>query len=188
MSDGAFFGYGSLVNVDTYPARRDLTRARLKDHRRVWGHLAHTRLGPTLSLSIEDAPAVEIEGVMFTPRDVEEQAWLDRREAGYAKKPLSNDILAFESAQEDSLFTYQSLSTIESRVGASILMSYVDAVMQGFIRLFGPEGAQRFVETTGGWRAPLLDDRADPIYPRAVMLTDEERALIDALLRARPEN
>ena len=64
-----------------------------------------------------------------------------------------------------------------------ILRSYLDVVMQGFLHVFGSDGAAQFVRTTDGWDIPIRDDRAAPIYPRAQVLTAEETALVDALLR-----
>ena len=181
-----FFGYGSLVNAGTYPEQISLSPARLRGFRRVWGHQTETRVGAILSLSVHEAPDMliennaEIEGVLFAPRDAEEQTWLDQRESGYEKLALETHALHAPDAENEALFTYRSLSTPDGE--AKILQSYVDAVMQGFLHIFGEEGAWRFVETTDGWDAPLLDDRNDPVYPRAVRLASDERALIDSLL------
>jgi hypothetical protein len=64
-----------------------------------------------------------------------------------------------------------------------ILLSYLDTVVQGYLREFGEAGAARFFETTTGWEAGIHDDRTDPVYPRAQDTTDRERALVDAALR-----
>ena len=64
-----------------------------------------------------------------------------------------------------------------------ILLSYVDVVVQGYLREFGTAGAERFFETTAGWEAPILDDRAAPRYPRHQELKPDERAFVDAMLR-----
>ncbi len=61
-------------------------------------------------------------------------------------------------------------------------MSYLDVVIQGYLTEFGEEGAARFFETTSGWNAPLLNDRAAPLYPRAQSLTVDETAFIDQAL------
>jgi hypothetical protein len=68
-------------------------------------------------------------------------------------------------------------------VPAPILMSYLDVVVQGYLREFGQAGAEDFFATTDGWDIPVLDDRAAPRYPRHQALTGDERALVDALLR-----
>jgi hypothetical protein len=40
----------------------------------------------------------------------------------------------------------------------------VDCALAGYIDVWGPEGASRFVTSTEGWNVPMLDDRADPKY------------------------
>ena len=67
---------------------------------------------------------------------------------------------------------------------APILMSYLDVVVQGYLREFGERGARDFFATTDGWDTPVLNDRAAPRYPRAQVLTGAETALVDALLAA----
>ena len=62
---------------------------------------------------------------------------------------------------------------------APVLLSYVDTVVQGFLQEFGEDGVARFFDTTGGWDAPIRDDRAAPIYRRAVTLSRAEAALVD---------
>ena len=64
-----------------------------------------------------------------------------------------------------------------------ILLSYLDTVVQGFLREFGEAGAARFFETTRGWGAGIQDDRDAPLYPRAQPTTLRERAIVDAALR-----
>ena len=60
-----------------------------------------------------------------------------------------------------------------------MLLSYVDVVVQGYLREFGEDGVAQFFATTDGWDAPILDDRADPVYPRHQALTAKERAFTD---------
>ena len=56
--------------------------------------------------------------------------------------------------------------------------------MQGYLQLYGTAGVAHFFETTGGWDARVLDDRADPIYPRHQRLSPMERDLVDQHLAA----
>jgi hypothetical protein len=63
-----------------------------------------------------------------------------------------------------------------------ILLSYVDAVVQGYLATYGEAGAERFFATTEGWDAPVLNDRATPRYPRAQTLTVLERDFVNAHL------
>ena len=68
----------------------------------------------------------------------------------------------------------------------AILQSYVDVVLQGYLRVFGEAGARTFVDTTTGWDVPFVLDRSDPIYPRAQPLSPSERRFVDALLDGLP--
>lgn len=55
-------------------------------------------------------------------------------------------------------------------------------VVQGYLRLFGPAGAEAFFATKHGWNNAIQDDRAAPVYPRSQQLTPEETAFVDAKL------
>jgi hypothetical protein len=55
-------------------------------------------------------------------------------------------------------------------------------VVQGYLREFGVEGADRFFATTHGWDMPICRDREDPVYPRHQRLTNEERGFVDSRL------
>ena len=52
----------------------------------------------------------------------------------------------------------------------------------GFRRMFGEEAVAHFAATTADWHVPVLDDRAAPRYPRAVLVSDHERAAVDRLV------
>jgi hypothetical protein len=60
-----------------------------------------------------------------------------------------------------------------------MLQSYIDVVVQGYLREFGVEGADRFFATTHGWDMPICRDRENPVYPRHQRLTTEERDFVD---------
>jgi hypothetical protein len=60
-----------------------------------------------------------------------------------------------------------------------VLLSYLDVVVQGYVRAFGLAGVQHFFDTTDGWEAPILNDRTEPRYPRHQQLKPEERELVD---------
>jgi len=63
-------------------------------------------------------------------------------------------------------------------------LSYIDVVVQGFLEIFGEAGAERFFDSTAGWNAPVIDDRAAPLYARHRPLTDRQRGVVDAHLAA----
>jgi len=163
------FGYGSLANRRTHPyeARHDT----LKGWRRVW---VTTAIRPAAFLSVERADC-EIEGLRL---DIPSDHWpdLDRREAHYDRVMLNSGCVVYSV----------SLRNLTDG-GAPILKSYLDVVFQGFETEFGPEGLERFIETTAGWERGIFNDRDAPIYRRALAVSPDEQERYDALLASVPE-
>ena len=60
-----------------------------------------------------------------------------------------------------------------------ILRSYLDVVAQGFLVEFGESGVADFFASTDNWHIPILDDRAEPRYPRHQSLSLAETELVD---------
>ena len=179
MRDPFFFGYGSLVNRATHvyaPAHR----ARLAGWRRTWRHTAH-RDGPFLTAI--PCPATEIEGLIAAVPGADWVA-LDAREDGYDRLPTGAG-LRMEAGTEVATGDVQIYSVPDHAVtapGGPILLSYLDVVLQGYLREFGAAGVRGFMDTTDGWDTPVLNDRALPRYPRHQRLSAEETALVDAEL------
>lgn len=169
----AFFGYGSLVNRATHD--HDLGEpARLSGWRRIW---RQTRLRDTPFLSVEPA-AGEIDGLVAAVPGGDWQR-LDLREEGYRRHAVMADRLSFAPGWAEGIEIY----AVEDRhiLPASdhpILLSYLDTVVQGFLREFGTGGVEGFFASTTGWSA-LLDDRDAPRYPRSQKTTTAERRLVD---------
>jgi hypothetical protein len=173
---GHFFGYGSLVNRAThdFPAARP---ASLAGWRRVW---VHTGARPVAFLSVEPAAGVTIDGLVA---EVPGGDWgaLDAREWAYERHPVTAEA---DGPQRVQVYAVPQTRAAPPTVRHPVLLSYLDAVVQGFLREYGTEGAGRFFATTGGWAVPVLDDRAAPRYPRAQALTAGERAVVDRALDA----
>lgn len=171
-----FFGYGSLVNRATqdYPQAQPAT---LTGWRRVW---VRTALRDVVFLSIHPAPGERIDGLMAAVPGADWAA-LDLRETGYTRIDATAHVE--HSAPASQIAAYR-VPPEHHRTGGnhSILLSYLDVVVQGFLREFGQAGAEAFFATTDGWDTPVHDDRADPLYPRAQVLSAAERALTDRLL------
>jgi hypothetical protein len=171
----SFFGYGSLVNRATH----DYTPAapvRLSGWRRVW---RQTSLRPFAFLSAEPADAT-IDGlVAMVPGD--DWAALDLREAAYQRQALPRSSLTDYPAWAGDVSIYSVDPVHKANAAHPVLLSYLDVVVQGFLREFGESGATRFFDTTAGWTA-VHDDRAAPLYPRHQVLTGKERRLVDDLL------
>ena len=175
MSDPYFFGYGSLVNRAThdYPGSH---RATIAGWRRVWHSMAHRDVAV---LSVEPAEG-QIDGLIAA---VPNRDWaaLDQREAVYARHPAQDLTHAAPTPVAAQIYVVDPANIAEDRAHP-ILLSYLDVVIQGFLREYGVPGAERFFATTAGWDRPILDDRADPIYPRHQVLQAEERLFVDLCL------
>lgn len=176
MRDPFFFGYGSLVNRSTHgyaPAHR----ARLQGWRRAWKHTAG-RAGPFLT-GIPDPDSV-IDGLVALVPGGDWVA-LDLREEGYDRDPLSAGLtVEGDHPVAAQIYAVPPASMVTQANPAPILLSYLDVVVQGYLREFGEQGAHDFFATTDGWDTPVLNDRAAPRYPRAQVLTGDERAFVDA--------
>ena len=174
MSDPYFFGYGSLVNRATH-VYAPAYRARLLGWRRAWVH-TDGRGAPFLT-AVRDASSA-IDGlVALVPGS--NWAALDLREEGYVRHPVAVE----GEVRAAQVYAVPPQTVVVQEQPAPILLSYLDVVVQGYLREFGQAGAEAFFATTDGWETPLRDDRAAPLYPRAQVLAAEETAFVDAMLR-----
>ncbi len=208
-----YFGYGSLVNRATLRTRFVSHHpAQLAGWRRVWrqrpniGFASELPL-PLALLSVEPAHDSIIDGAVIVDRSGNISS-VDARERFYARRPLKKTALSLTRPSEAlpnpcDVHVYQALPQAEldalgqpeksNHAGMSIpdqkpsliLQSYLDAVLQGFFRAFGHEGASRFVNETGNFDSAIVSDRRQPLYPRAVEILPGERRLFDRLLEER---
>ena len=168
-----FFGYGSLVNRSTH-SYGAAEPARLAGWRRVW---VHTAVRPLAYLSVEPDADSTIQGLIaHVPGG--DWAALDAREHGYDRHPAQAE--GAGGTRDIQVYAVPAGQGAAPALAHPILLSYIDVVIQGFLREFGLPGAEGFFATTRGWDAPILDDRASPRYPRAQVLTPQEREVVDA--------
>lgn len=178
MQEHFFFGYGSLVNRATHDYANAHT-ARLSGWRRVW---CHTDLRPVAFLSVVPDATTTISGLMAEVPGADWAA-LDAREYAYDRITCS-DTVSHPATGTPNIAVY----SVPERARAQptqthpILQSYLDVVVQGYLREFGADGAQAFFDTTDGWNAPILQDRNAPRYPRHQTLSVSDRQFIDAAL------
>ncbi|WP_341367228.1 gamma-glutamylcyclotransferase family protein [Yoonia sp. BS5-3] len=172
MTDPAFFGYGSLVNLATHDYANPVP-ATLKGWRRVW---RTTRLREVAFLSVEPCTETTIRGIIaHVPGS--DWAALDAREAAYQRRDVTN-----QTAHDRPTAVYQVAPThLATQPEQPILRSYLDVVIQGYLHVFGEDGVAHFFETTHDWQ-PISDDRAAPQYPRHQTLSTDETALVDHYL------
>ena len=176
MRDPFFFGYGSLVNRATHhyaPAHR----ARVSGWKRAWRYSA-SRGVPFLTAV--PCPATEIDGLVALVPGADWRA-LDEREAGYARQSAGPGLSAEAGVDEAQIYAVPAADWAAD-IDAPIWLSYVDVVLQGYLREFGEEGVRDFMATTEGWEIPIIDDRARPGYPRHQPVSAAHRAWFDSLL------
>lgn len=178
MSAPHFFGYGSLVHRSThvYPVRAP---AKLQGWRRAWRHSTHREIA---FLTVMRAPGSVISGLIA---EVPGGDWaaLDAREHAYDRVRLAASETKGAEALDLHLYEASAHHTAPPSLRHPVLMSYLDTVIGGYLAEFGVAGAEAFFDSTDGWDAPILNDRAAPIYPRAQPLAPQERALVDSALR-----
>lgn len=184
----AYFGYGSLVNRDTRPPQEEAFKARLSGWERHWAHRVAddgtNRHCTSLSAWPASNPSTAIDGVVVLIEESELPA-LDQRESGYSRHRVP--ISAFKldvTLPVKEVAIYQSLPQNFAAADKNfpILQSYIDCVMAGYERLFDKTGLAEFMRTTNGWSGNTLNDRGQPLYPRAVSLSDEQIAQFELLI------
>jgi gamma-glutamylcyclotransferase (GGCT)/AIG2-like uncharacterized protein YtfP len=175
-----FFGYGSLVNRDTH-VYANATRAQLAGWRRTW---VYTQSRGQAYLSVVPDPDTTIDGLVA---EVPNGDWaaLDAREHGYAR--IASETAALHDRLPAPKISHYSVPRDAWIKDADnhILLSYLDVVVQGYLREFGAAGVANFFATTSGWETPVLNDRATPLYPRTQQLSAQETALVDQHLALR---
>ncbi|WP_207911281.1 gamma-glutamylcyclotransferase family protein [Shimia isoporae] len=180
MSTPYFFGYGSLVNTRTHDYA-DAQPAQLLGWKRAW---VATDLRPFAFLSAEPELNSVIDGLIaHVPGN--DWAALDQREFAYDRMDASADVTHAKSDPiRIAVYSVSNERRVRAETPPRILLSYLDVVVQGYLRVFGRQGVADFFATTDGWSAEVLDDRAAPIYPRHQRLSDEETSLVDHHLAA----
>lgn len=197
----AYFGYGSLVNLETLKTPYiSAHRARLTGWKRTW--LARPKnvngfapIEGLAFLSVERCPDTTIEGMIIVDHRSSLPA-LDEREVLYDRHAIHPGQLEFlddnplntaesvvaegaekaTDAPDSGLFLYAARQPAAGPQ-ARILRSYLDVVMRGYHGHFGEEGIRRFIETTTNFDCGILEDRHQPIYPRSISVKQTEMDL-----------
>lgn len=200
-----YVGYGSLINRRTRASVMRIIPIMLTGFRREWSYRnwgaevsaeqmqIKAGFSPSTALNVVPQQDAEICAVLVE-ESLENLPSLDLRESGYERvslpegqiQPIAADH-GVEWSPDQLFYIYQATAAHYHFADADypILQSYVDVVMSGVIRKFTVEGAAEFVRTCAGFDRPIYNDRAAPIYPRALSLSAEELGVIDAILAAR---
>ena len=175
MADPFFFGYGSLVNRDTHDFPQ-INRASLTGWRRGW---RHTDLRDAAFLTAVPDPGTTIQGLIAHVPNEDWQA-LDKREWAYERVQVTDTVKhPLTYAIDIVVYAVPAERHNKPSIKHPILLSYLDVVVQGYLREFGEDGAAQFFTTTDGWDIPVINDRATPRYVRHQILTASETAFVD---------
>ncbi|MCT4557772.1 MAG: gamma-glutamylcyclotransferase [Pelagimonas sp.] len=177
MSHAYFFGYGSLVNAATHDYA-PVYQAKASGWKRAWRYTSDRKLAFLTAVRDENS---EIDG-LIAPVPGNDWGALDERERAYERHASVHQITHGSDARDIAIYAIDPDRSAAPTEDHPILLSYLDVVIQGYLRVFGLDGVTHFLETTEGWEAPILDDRASPIYPRAQRIGAGERAVVDDLL------
>jgi Gamma-glutamyl cyclotransferase, AIG2-like len=180
MKDPFFFGYGSLVNRATHNFPHT-ARATVRGWARMW---KKTSLRKVAFLTAVEAHGEDIDGLIAAVPGADWAA-LDEREWAYHRLPVAEISHDHPPLSDIQIYRTRAEHDADPSADHPILLSYVDVVVQGYLREFGQAGADRFFATTHGWNVAVLDDRATPIYPRHQSLTVEEMGFVDQRLAGR---
>ncbi|MCP4181912.1 MAG: gamma-glutamylcyclotransferase, partial [Hyphomicrobiales bacterium] len=172
----AYFGFGSLVNRKTLSNDTiDVIPAKLKGWRRHWQPrpdeaMASQMLRSIALLSVHQDPSCDITGLIIIDKTSNLNA-LDKRERGYQKINLTESDFVLENNDkknfvDNSIHVYVSSPGEVAQEPLSLLRSYLDVVMQGYLREFGEDGIAAFIDSTKGFDLQILEDRQKPIYSR----------------------
>lgn len=170
-----FFGYGSLVNRATHDYN-NASPARITGWRRAW---RHSPVRAVSFLTAVPSPESEIDGLVA---EVPNHDWiaLDAREYAYERLDATAAVShAVRGAADIAIYAIPAGKHQRPGPDHPVLLSYLDVVIQGYLREFGEDGVARFFATTDGWDATILDDRAAPVYSRHRATTKAERQLVD---------
>lgn len=178
MKDPYFFGYGSLVNRRTHDYA-NAQPARLSGWRRAW---RASPLRAVCYLTVLPCEHSEIDGLIALVPGADWTA-LDERERAYARVPLTGNVAHQAGVVDLAVYAIEPGAHAAPTCENPVLLSYLDVVVQGYLGVFGRKGVDDFFCTTDGWHAPIKNDRADPIYPRAQVTSAYEKDLVDGWLK-----
>jgi len=175
MNDPFFFGYGSLVNRNTHDYEQ-AHLAQITGWRRAWRRsplraVSYLTAVPDQNCTIDGLIAA-VPNADWAALDIRERAYLRHDATDHVHHEVNHD-------PEIAIYAIEHGQHHPPGRGNPILLSYLDVVVQGYLTEFGEDGVARFFDTTDGWHAPILNDRNDPVYPRAQTLDDAEIALVD---------
>jgi gamma-glutamylcyclotransferase (GGCT)/AIG2-like uncharacterized protein YtfP len=178
------FGYGSLIDADcrqrTFPGEKAYA-ARLHGYQRYWSGLKGSHDRSAVVISPEAKASVN--GVLI-PFDETFLAQLDQREAGYDRVLLQAEqveLLSELPKPAAKIYVYVAQEYWHPQSDSPILQSYLDVCLRGCLAI-SEQYAREFLLSTNYWVSHWLDDRQQPLYPRAENIDALALEQIDSIL------
>lgn len=177
------FGYGSLISA----ASRALTGhtgpalpARAGGLQRGW--FAPVPADRITYLGIRRAAGATCNGVLFTIDQASLPAF-DAREKSHQRIAVPRASVALLGAgalEAGAIWAYESVAPRLASDDIPLVQSYIDVIVDGCLT-YGSAFAHELIASTAGWRAPWIDDRQHPRYPRHTPCLHGHAAIDDAL-------
>lgn len=171
------FGYGSLVNARTHGDAK-VHAARITGWRKRW---CHAEGRPWAFLAAVPEEGAVLDGVIAEVPHAEWEA-LDQREFSYERTVSAWVEHPLPHAVRVQHYWVPEGKHVPPERDEPVLLSYLDTCVEGYLAVFGEDGPARFFDTTDGWEAPVLDDRAAPVYRRHTAPGAAVEAVTDAAL------
>ncbi len=178
------FGYGSLIDADcrqrTFPGEQAYA-ARVHGYQRYWSGLKGYDDRSAVVISPE--PKASVNGVLI-PFDEAFLVQLDQREAGYDRVLLNAEqveLLCELPQAAAKIYVYVAQEYWHPQSDSPILQSYLDVCLRGCLAI-SEQYAREFLLSTNYWVNHWVDDRQQPLYPRAENIDALALEQIDSIL------
>ncbi|MEC8080300.1 MAG: gamma-glutamylcyclotransferase family protein [Pseudomonadota bacterium] len=177
MSRHFILGYGSLISSTSRAKTGETGQVwpvKLKGYERTWSVMSQA-LGMS-SVAVIKASDKACNGVLIEVAE-DQFPLFDEREHGYERAQVSRSQLHpyhEEELPEGTYWVYHTKEVVTPCQHYPIVLSYVDVILSGCLE-HGDHFLHDFLSLTQGWRAPLVNDRRAPVYPRAQTELSTER-------------
>lgn len=165
------FSYGTLINPEIRKktgnsGKTCIARARGYRRRWNWQHPTQSRT----ALGVEKKEDCQCLGVVVEIPDSEIHKF-DEREFNYRREHVDNVEC---QVKLDEVWIYVPIEPKLASTQKPIVQTYLDPILDYFLKV-DEELAQEFLQTTMDWERPWVDDRDNPVYPRALEKVDTNR-------------
>ena len=185
------FGYGSLLSHDSRFRHSSIDTPGLAVTLSGWKRSWVTRSTPEKQTYVgaKSCSKSKMNGLLLPLQEIDED--LQKREQDYRFVALDVSMIDIHDRQHEAHLTQltakqiwmcETLDTTPADVHHPVYQSYVDTCLVGCLEAGGESFALSFIESTHLWEVHWVNDRRNPFYPRAAMLSKEQQQAIDKLL------